>query len=139
MDIDLAILKTEIDTDPTGLGYVASDDAGNREKLNRLRSAIRFDRFLIPAHEVLKATDAGEWEALSAKEERRFALIISAGEVDVKSANTRTAFLAMFGPGTATRTNLGALQTRDASRAEELFGEFVRVAFHHLVEARKLA
>ena len=137
MAIDIDALKSEIDLDPTGIGYPI-DILGIHAAINLPRSTIPFDRQLVPSHEVLDATVAGEYGGLSATERERYALFISAGEINVESANTRAAFLAMFTAGTTTRANLGALQTRDGSRAEELFGEGISIEVHRVAEALRL-
>lgn len=135
MTIDLAALATEINTDPQGYGYSLTDNALTRDLLNELRVAIRIDREVIPAYEVIDALNPGEWESATAQEKQRIALIVSAGEVNVQSANTRAAFGAAFDGGTTTRANLIALQTRDGSRVEELFGAGERVSSSIVAEA----
>lgn len=130
MPVDLQTLKTELTTDPNGYGYVTSpltEPVGslNAELLNQVRVGIAIDRGVIPAHEIVDAIVAAEWTNLSDVERTRITFIVGAGEVNVRATNTRSAFLAAFGPGTATRTNLAALQTRQGSRAEQLFGQFV--------------
>lgn len=69
------------------------------------------ERDVIPAHEVIDATVPSEWAALSDAEKNRFQVLTGVGEINVQSANVRAAFLAMFSPGTTTRSNLVALQT----------------------------
>lgn len=122
-----AQLKTEIQTDPQGLGYAAPLAAGNHaavaDLLNQVRTTIKLDRETVPAYEVFDAIVPAEWAALSAQEKQRIQLILSLGQVYTKGANTRAAFLATFTAGSQTRTNLGALQQRDSSRAEQLFGQ----------------
>jgi hypothetical protein len=128
MPIDLVALAAEINADPNGYGYSLTDNAATAALLNEARAAIRIDRDVIPAHEVIDALDPAEWAGVTAQEKERIALIVSAGEVNVKSPNTRTAFGTAFGGGTTTRANLLALQTRDGSRAEQLFGQGVTSA-----------
>ncbi len=132
MAIDKVALASELTNDPSGLGYINGDPLGNTEKLNLIRTAIKIDRDLVPSHEVLDATVVADYNDLTAAEKERYALFISAGEINVRSANTRAAFLAMFAGGTATRTNLGAIQTKDSSRAEQLFGVGTRVSINRI-------
>lgn len=80
---------------------------------------------MIPAWEVIDAIVPTEWTLMSPTEQSRISLIISAGDINVRSTNTRSAFLSAFGPGTTTRSNLAALQTRIGSRAEQLFDQAV--------------
>ena len=133
MAVDIGALTTELNTDPTGLGYSLTDHVLSRDIINQIRSAIQIDRDVIPSYEVLDATVAAEYTALSADEKDRYALFVGAGEINVKSANTRAAFLAMFAGGTTTRSNLGALQSSDSSRAQQLFGSDVQL--RHVIEA----
>jgi hypothetical protein len=122
MAIDYVALKAELQK-PAYAALVASgSDNQLADLLNAVSAAYQIDREVIPAHEVIDATVPAEWAALSAAEKERYAVLTGAGQVNVKSANVRAAFLAMFGAGTATRTALAALQKRDASLAENLFG-----------------
>lgn len=117
--MDYAALKTELTTDPLTRGYAGMTDQEASDSLNT-KNRTR-DRVVIPGYEVIEATVASEWSALSAAEKQRYQTLVSAsGGVYAKGANTRAAFLAMFGGGTATRTNLAALQTESISRAEEI-------------------
>lgn len=119
-DINIPFLANELATDPTGLGYTG-DAEGDHEKINRLRTAIRIDRTLVGTWEIIEATVPAEWSALTAAEKGRYQMFISAGAVDLRGTNIRSAFAAMFGSGTTTRANLIALQTIDGSRAQVLF------------------
>lgn len=124
---NLAALKTELQTDPNAYGYVVSPITPavcdrNASLINEIRNTILVDRVVIRSHEIVSAIVPADWTALSAAERERISLIISAGEVNVQSANVRNAFLTAFGPGTTTRTNLAAIQQRQGSRADALFG-----------------
>jgi hypothetical protein len=129
--IDLAALKTELLTDPTGRGYAAPLATGTdwmaADLLNAVQAGISIDRGVIPAYEIINATVASEWTALSAAERQRYQTLTGAGQVDSSNANVRAAFAAMFAAG-PTRTALTALLTRQGSRAEQLFGQSVSVA-----------
>lgn len=122
--MDYAALKTEIQTDPLGLGYAAYVASGNdsaiAEALNLVRGTISIDRKIVDSHEVIDATAATEWAALTAGEKQRYQTIVGAGRVNLKNANVRAAFQAMFGAGTATRAALIAMLTQTGSRAEQL-------------------
>ncbi len=119
-------LKAELDKAPSGFGYAthmaSSDHTALLLLLNETHAADQVDRGIVPSHEVITATDAVEWAALSAAEKGRYDTITGAGEVDASATNVRDAFAAMFGGGTATRAALLAIGTRDGSRAEVLFG-----------------
>jgi len=125
MPVDLVVLKTELQTDPTGLGYSIVDLAASHALLNELRVSIQIAQQMLPATDIIDATVFSELAATSATEQRMYIALTGAGEVNVESANVRAAFMAIFPSGSTTRANLGALQSRDGSRAEELFGEAV--------------
>lgn len=131
MTIDYAALNTEITIDPESLGYAFlitdGNDQGIADLLNAVSSSWPIERDLIEAYEVIDATDAGDWTALTAAERVRYQTITGAGQINVKSTNVRAAFGAMFGAGTTTRANLLALQSRNGSRAEILFGSGTRI------------
>ena len=126
MAVDLAALRTELQNDPTALGYAAHVASGSdvdlAALLNAARSGITVFRGLIQSYEIINATDPTEWSALGSAEKQRYQTLTGAGRVDTANANVRAAFLAMFANGTATRAALVALASRTASRAEQLFG-----------------
>lgn len=128
MPINLATLKTELQTDPAGLGLAplvaAANDAGVAAVLNLVRTGAPYLIFrgVISAYEIVNNTDPTEWAALTAQEKQRYQTIVGAGQVDVSNANIRNAFASMFAAGTATRTALSAMGQRQGSRAEVLFG-----------------
>lgn len=142
MAIDYAALKTELNTDPTALGYAAPRTAGDDVTLagivNLLRATIQIRRADISASEIANAIDVADYTALPGSptaaqlsSERRFLAwitgILTVGSVrllndDGTNAPAITNFQAMFPAGSATRTRLLALASRNGSRAEQLFG-----------------
>jgi hypothetical protein len=136
--MDLTALKTELTTDPAGLGYAAlvasGHTAGLADLLNAPNAAIRVNRGVIEAYRIVNAIVPGDWAALTAAQKQSLQLIISAGQVDVSDVNVRQAFVDAFGAGTATRAALVGLATRDGSRAEQVLGQPVS----HLDVARAL-
>lgn len=132
MALNYAQLKTELQTDSLALGYAPFISAGNHaalaDLLNQVRATIAIDRDTVAAWEVFDAVVPSEWTALSAQEKQRIQTILSMGMVSVRGANTRSAFLAAFVAGTTTRSNLAALQTRQGSRAEQLFSQSITPA-----------
>ena len=132
MPLNYAQLKTELQTDPLTLGYAALLAAGNHgavaDVLNQSRTAVSIPRTTVPAWEVFDAIVPAEWASLTAQEKQRIQTILSMGTVSVQGTNTRNSFLAAFAAGTTTRSNLAALQTRQGSRAEFLFGQPVTAA-----------
>ncbi len=139
MMIDPVALKSELDTDPSGLGYAPHLASGDNKALvgllNESRAASPVFRGLIPAHEIVSATEPGDWAGLSVAEQRRYIAMSGAGQIDVTSPNVRSAFAAMFGAGTTTRSNLVALARRDGSRIEELFGVGLAASLNDVREA----
>jgi len=126
MAINYAALKTELQTDPTGLGYAGPLGRGETQVvadlLNAVRQGVSIERETVPAYEVWEAIVPSEWAALTANDRQRVQTILSMGEVSVRGTNTRSSFAAAFGAGTSSRTQLAALQNRPGSRAEQLFG-----------------
>lgn len=116
--MDFVILHGELINDPLGRGYAGMTDAQAAASLNMVNRPR--ERGVVPAHELIDATVPAEWATLTAAEKQRYQTLTGAGEVNVRSANVRAAFMAMFGAGTATRTALAALQNEQVSRAAEL-------------------
>ena len=139
--IDPVALRAELDTDPSGVGYAPHMASGNNTDLvlllNEPHAADQVSRGLIPSHEIIAATVADDWAALTDPQQRQYMAITGAGQVDASATNVRAAFLAMFAGGTATRANLAALETRDGSRVEALFGVNVVATKQDVQEARK--
>ena len=142
MAIDLSALKAELLADPSALGYQAQREAGNTQALadllNQVRGSISIARSVINSYEIINAIVPADWTSLTAAEKQRIELITGAGQVDVQNTNVRNQFLAAFGPGTTTRTNLANLQTRTGSRAEQLFGSGVSVGSSDVAAALAL-
>lgn len=130
MPINHATLKTELETDPKGLGltdaYVNGQDAVCADILNTVRQGADYqvNRGIIPSHEVVSNIIPAEWTALTADEKERISFIVGAGSVDATSANVVNAFVAAF-TGTQTMDNLTAMVMMQSSRAVVLFGQSV--------------
>ena len=126
MALDLAILASELTTDPTALGYAphvtGGADGTLAELLNRPRSTISVKRSVIQTWEIIAATDATDYGALFATAKDIYKTLVSAGIVDVSDAQIRTILSMLFPAGSATRTALVARLSRTGSRAEQLFG-----------------
>jgi len=116
--VDYAILKTEITVDPLGRGYSTMTDAEVASSLNTVDRTV--DVASVTGQHIFEAVVPAEYAALSADYKNLLYAIIGMGEILVNATNTKAALLAMFGAGTTTRANLTGLQTRAASRAEEL-------------------
>lgn len=131
--MDLAALKAELDNDPLGRGYSGMDDVEAAESLNqRDRNPPRES---VDAGLLMGALVESEYNDLPARGKAYFGLLVAAGTIDVTDT-LKTQILAMFGAGTATRTNLIAAFTRPGSRAEEL--DLGRVTPSTIADARRL-
>src|SRR5688572_21578162 len=133
-------LKTELTTDPKGLGLVGMTDGVAASTLNQLGASADTvpQTQPIDSYLVINATTSTDWAALSATERTRYQTLTGAGKVDPSNANVTAAFLAMFPAGSTTRANLQALANRSCSRAEKLWGTGVVVAYYDVGRARAL-
>lgn len=116
-------LKTEIQTDPTGLGYgtwlTPIDDARIALLLNdATKRAIT--RTLVPSWEIVTAFDPAEFTARTQLQQSQLATILSGGIVNMQNSNVRQIAGNIFPIGGPTRAALLALQTQTVSRATEL-------------------
>jgi len=116
-------LKNELTDDPLGRGYAGMTDQQAATDLNTAYCEVTRER--VETWEVIEATVASEWAALTANEKERYSTFIAAGVLNPSGANTKSAFAAMFGAGTQTRANLLALSVETISRADELEIGFV--------------
>lgn len=109
----------------------------NQEAADALNAAnISVDVEIISGSDVFEATTQSDYAALTANQKGLFHAIMGMETIQVVGSNTRAALLAMFGPGTQTRTNLAALQTTLTSRASQL--GLPRVGVHYVAYARGL-
>ncbi len=88
----------------------------------------------ISGADVFEATTQADYTALTATQKNLYHAIMGMDSITVRGSNTRAALLAMFGAGSQTRTNLGALQTTTTSRAAQL--GLPQVGAHHVAYAR---
>jgi len=139
MAINYAALKTELQTDPQTYGYAAALAAGEPETvaalLNKVRNgtdgeaAITINRTTISPTEVLRVITVGDFRAnLTNMAASWFESVTQYGTLQLRDAQgastpTRDNFIALFSNGSATLTRLAALETRNGSRAEQLYGE----------------
>ena len=118
-------LNVEIATDPKSLGYSGKSNPDIAALLNAIGgSSETIDQGALDGQELQKAVVISEYTALSDIQRDAWVLIISAGagQVDIADQRVRGQIAAIWGSGTTTRANLLALTSRDASRAEVLFG-----------------
>lgn len=126
-DAELQTLKTEIATDPLALGYT-SDDPDTAAKLNEVGlSSETLPNDSASVDEVMDAIDFSELSVLDANGLNAFwtRMQLADGGVDISVGNaiiTQAAEVFTLAGAPNSRAALNALQTRDASRAEVLFG-----------------
>lgn len=141
MTIDSAVLRTEILTDPEGLGYppwVEDGTAGAVAKqiadlLNADRQVLGFRRNSVPAAEVRCSFDPSELAILSSVTLSILQLYVSGDTfVDFGNGNVEEILRTSFPPGSTTRINLVNLAQR-STRAWELFGQSSRVTWNRHV------
>lgn len=118
----LAILRSELQNDPLGRGYAGMTPEQAAASLNTVNREVDREvvgRNVIPSHRAIAALVAADYLALTDGQQRLFALLVSAGFIDVANTGMRALFTALFPSGT-TRDNLIDLLTVMVSRAEEL-------------------
>lgn len=139
-NMDYTILKNEIQTDPKALGYAPNVTSGNDAAIANLLNTVGLSNETVPkevvnSFEIMSAIVYSEWVVLTSDQKNYLLTIISAGQVDPANGNIKTAFGTIFGASTVTRTNLNAIATRPASRAEVLFGRGVAVSAVDIAKA----
>jgi len=146
-EIDLPSLKAEIESGPlaTELApHVTSGAMGIIANiLNRKDSCCQVDNF-ITVFQLEEAVDPTDWPTPGADQWKRDLwrdILLSIGsdnKINANATNLKAKVLLIFAPATDTRTNLGALQTRDGSRIEQLFGVGVGVSHRQVANALEL-
>jgi len=147
MAVNLAQLKTELNTDPAALGYAAPRNAGAHgilaSILNTVRAGQTIQRVDVSAKEIVEAINVADMKPFATPAtptnqelsfERRylawFATLPAMGNVRLMLDDGTTLtpvganLDAMFpaSPGSATRTRIIALMSKPPTRAEQLFG-----------------
>ena len=112
--------------------YAGLSDQAAADALNAQNIAVDVDT--ISGSDVFEATTQTDYAALTATQKSLYHAIMGINSITVRGSNTRAALLAMFGAGTQTRTNLGALQSTMTSRREQL--GLPHVGAHHVTYAR---
>lgn len=115
--MDLVALKTELTTDPAGLGYAGKSHEDQSILINKPQRTI--DAEAINGGVLVSCLDKTEFTALSASDKAYLNLFVTAGDVPM-SANVRQALRALFPAGSETRNRINAATRRNGSRAEEL-------------------
>lgn len=132
-----AELKVELDADSTGRGYAAASDGDAAVLLNEVQVGLTVNRTSCFTQEIREAIEVADW--ISRTDAQRQALIfLTAGEaLNPNHPNIAAAFSLIFA-STATLGNLQARQTRDGSRAEQLWGDSTMIDHRHVAAARAI-
>jgi len=135
--IDFAALKAELDTDPSARGYAGTQDAEAAALLNEVQGGLTINRTTASTQEIREAVEVIDWTSRT-DAQRAAMMFLTAGEaLNPNHANVVADFQAIF-VATGTLTNLAALQTRDGSRAEELWGDGALVKHQDVAIARAI-
>ncbi len=139
MTIDPIALKNEILIGPLSveiaphIGPVQAKPISTSEIakiLNREDVAFQVDNF-VTAFEIEEAVDPADWPQASADQWKRdlwrdvLLTVSSQTTINANATNLKAKVLLVFLPGTNTRTNLAALQTKATGRVLFAFGESV--------------
>ena len=148
MAVTLSALRTEILTDPIGIGFDTlvqkGEDTGITDLLNSVSVNVSFaatstvERSVVTALTLQQQVVAAEYLVLSAAARELWNALLTTAAVGIAISNTliRGQAAAVFSAGTTTRSNFVALQTRQCARSETLFGENVFVTSDQVNKAR---
>ena len=141
--VHLALLKSELDVDPEGIGYgtangttaivlsMLNDAAKNTTGATTARPLDE-----IKISEASTIINSAEFSALTEFQKLWVEMFINRSDgTNIK--DYKVGFLAIFLNGSATRTAAVALQEKDASRAEELFGVNTVITRNDFIQARE--
>lgn len=137
-ETDYMTLNTEIATDPQGLGYSGKTSPEIAALLNTIGlSNEQIGAGAVDGQELSKAVVISEYLSLTDAARAGWTAILTAGngQIDAGDALVVAQIAAIWGAGTTTRANLLTLATRDASRAEVLFGSGVIIDKFDIAEA----
>ena len=129
----LDILITELETDPLIRGYSGMSDDEASDSLSVVDRTLPVDT--VDGGAILNATDDTEFSVLTVPEQDQWLGLCGVDGIDVSNGVAKAIEANLFGGGTATRANLGALKTRAVSRGVEI--GFGTVAAGHVEEARR--
>lgn len=138
--IDISALKTELLTDPLGVGYGPSVGAGSDGATADLINAktgpgaANVKREPITPDVFFTAIPATEFLALTPLALQQLSVVLSQPTIDLTDQNTRDIVQGIF-PTTAVKTALGGFKNRVGSRAEKLFGTGTVVSIDNVATA----
>ncbi|HUT88686.1 MAG TPA: hypothetical protein VMY37_04270 [Thermoguttaceae bacterium] len=118
------ILKTELQVDPLTRGYATMSDAEVAASLNTVNR--ERNRPTLTGSAVLNAINEAEFDLLTAEKQQRIWDLLHLGELNPHGVEA-TLFVDIFGPTSATITQLKLIRVEAVSRATELEISRVRV------------
>lgn len=121
-------LKDELTNDPTGLGYASKPDNQCSAAINALNAAISINRADIAPAELLEAIDIRDFNANATTPACSwFESVTQAPRIRLRNDNAtatriRSNLNRMLDDAQGSQTRFNALQVRQGSRAEQLWG-----------------
>lgn len=124
-NVDFPALANEINNDPMTLGYAGKSDYEIATILNTAGASgeTLFKSYTL-VEDIIACIVRSEYDALAAAGKTYLnEVVLKSAKVKTGNETLRNQIGGLFAAGTATRTNLIAVASRAASRAEILFGE----------------
>ena len=121
-------LKTELETDPSGLGYLphltAGDDNGLADLLNAVRQGGGYQvaRAPVQPQVLFQKIDPADFAALTSTDLQRLQLLVTLPSLDLSVSAILEKVTGVFAPGARTNQTVVQFASRDGSRAEVLWG-----------------
>lgn len=139
MAVNYAQLKTEINTDPTALGYApfrnGANDSALAGLLNNIIVGNKVNSLAITADVFAGLIAQTDYIALTTARQSWLNFIMFSPTIDLNNATILAGLNVLF-PSGASRTNIAATQQRDGSRAEKLFGAGTVITLFDIAAAR---
>ncbi len=111
-------LSDELVGDPKTLGYADKTNAEAAALLNVADRPAPVES--VTGQQIFEAVVPADYNALSIEQKNLFGMIVGMGTILINGTNTKAALVGMFAGATGTLAALGALQTKQVSRATEL-------------------
>lgn len=146
MPVALSALRTELLTDPAGLGYASHLAAGSFGTIVGLINSVSANAQAVVSAvtvgvvfspQMQQAVVASEYVNLSPAHRDLWnaALTAAVNGIAISNVVFRGQIAVVWSAGTTTRSNLALLQTRRCSRAEALFGEGAGADVNEVIKA----
>ncbi len=135
----IAALHAELVTDPAGLGYVL--DSGDQNALADLLNVWRpggsyqVDRDPVTVSQVFSVVAPDDFAALTSTQLAQLQTIFTLPTVNLAVGNVRDNLAGIFGTNSVTQQAILALQKREGSRAEALWGKGAFVTVNEIDQA----